>query len=217
MIEKNLMVLKMYSDYKSPYAWMAFEPCLDFAREFHVHVRWVPFQLRLKDKGARSDTTEYKVHYSYMDGRRAGNDRGIWIKGPLKIYNTRPALIGGLFAEKHGLLRQYSLEVYRRFFLREFEADLPEPVLDLVESMGMPRAEFEDYLNGQGLLDYERCQQEADADHCFGVPYFLLDGEPFWGHDRLDVLRQTLIDKGLSRNGTATSPVVTSARTTAHA
>jgi 2-hydroxychromene-2-carboxylate isomerase len=133
MIEKNLMVLKMYSDYKSPYAWMAFEPCLDFAREFHVHVRWIPFQLRLKDKGARSDTTEYMVHYSYMDGRRAGNDRGIWIKGPLKIYNTRPALIGGLFAEKHGLLRQYSLEVYRRFFLREFVGDLPEPGLAQVE------------------------------------------------------------------------------------
>jgi 2-hydroxychromene-2-carboxylate isomerase len=199
MIDKDLMVLKMFSDYKSPYAYMAFEPCLDFAKEFRVHVRWIPFQLRLKDKGARSEFSEFKVKYSYMDTRRAGNDRGMWIKGPLKIYNTRPALIGGLFAEKHGLLRQYSLEVYRRFFLREFEADLPGPVLDLIESLGMSRGECEEYLNGQGLLDYERCQQEADVDHCFGVPYFILDGEPFWGQDRVDVLRQTLVSKGLSR------------------
>ncbi len=208
MIEKDLMVLKMFSDYKSPYAYMAFEPCLDFAKEFRVHVRWIPFQLRLKDKGARSEFSEFKVKYSYMDGRRAGNERGMYFRGPLKIYNTRPSLIGGLFAEKHGLLREYSLEVYRRFFLREFEADLPEPVLDLVQSLGMSRGECEAYLHGQGLEDYERCQQEADADHCFGVPYFIVDGEPFWGHDRLDVLRQTLIDKGLSRHAAPTDGVI---------
>lgn len=38
-----------------------------------------------------------------MDARRAANARdGRIIKGPLKIFDTTPALIGGLYAEKHG-------------------------------------------------------------------------------------------------------------------
>ena len=204
-MQEDFMLLKMYSDYKSPFAYMAFEPCLDLVREFRVKVRWIPFQLRLKDKGARSDHSDFKVKYSYLDARRWGNERGLWFKGPLKIYNTQPALIGGLFAQKHGLLRKYSLEVYRRFFMRDFEADLPEPVIELVAGLGMPRETFIDYLGGEGLLDYERCQQEADVDQCFGVPYFIVDGEPFWGYDRMDALRQTLTAKGLGRVPAATS------------
>lgn len=198
-MQEDLMTLKMYSDYKSPYAYMAFEPCLDLAREFRVHVRWIPFQLRLKDKGARSDHSDFKVKYSYLDARRWSRERGLWFKGPLKIYNTQPSLIGGLFARKHGRLREYSLEVYRRFFMREFEADLPEAVAALVAELGMPSNGFMEYLHGEGLAEYERCQQEADADQCFGVPYFIFDGEPFWGFDRMGMLRQTLAARGLAR------------------
>ena len=58
--------------------------------------------------------SEYKVKYSYMDARRSANERGdkMMIRGPLKIYNTEPALIGGLFVEKQGRIVEYSRKVY---------------------------------------------------------------------------------------------------------
>ena len=92
--------VKMYSDFKSPYAYLAFDPAMALPKRFNVSVRWIPFQLRVKGKGERSTYSEYKVKYSYMDARRFAKARGLWIRGPLKVYDTTPAAIGGLFAQK---------------------------------------------------------------------------------------------------------------------
>ncbi|MGH7880570.1 MAG: 2-hydroxychromene-2-carboxylate isomerase, partial [Candidatus Binataceae bacterium] len=35
----------MYSDYKSPFAYLAFEPGLALQNRYQVTVRWIPFQL----------------------------------------------------------------------------------------------------------------------------------------------------------------------------
>jgi len=38
--------VKMYSDFKSPYAYLAFDPGMALGQRFDVRVRWIPFQLR---------------------------------------------------------------------------------------------------------------------------------------------------------------------------
>jgi 2-hydroxychromene-2-carboxylate isomerase len=191
--------IKMYSDYKSPFAYLAFEPGLALAERYNVCVRWIPFQLRIKGKGERSAYSEYKVLYSYLDARRWAKPRGILIRGPVKIYDTTPALIGGLFAEQRGRLLDYSRKAYELFFKREFEADLPEAVAALIESLGISAPEYREYLAGEGPKEYERAQQEAAADHVFGVPLFIFEREPFWGYDRIPMLEQRLTEAGLAR------------------
>jgi 2-hydroxychromene-2-carboxylate isomerase len=190
--------VKMYSDFKSPYAYLAFDPAMALAERFNVHVRWIPFQLRLKGKGERSAYSEYKVKYSYMDARRSAKTRGLWIRGPLKIYDTTPAAIGGLFAEKRGRFIDYGRAAFKQFFLREFEADRPEAVAQLLLSLGLPDRDYLAYLAGEGREAYERCQQEAAEDHVFGVPFFIFRGEQFWGHDRMPLLEQRLGEAGLA-------------------
>src|ERR1700685_3803577 len=107
--------LKMYSDYKSPYAWLAFDPVFALEQKYAIRLKWMPFQLRLKGSGQRSVYSEYKIKYSYMDARRTANERSDKkiIRGPLKIYDTAPALIGGLFAEKHGKIIDYTRRVFQ--------------------------------------------------------------------------------------------------------
>lgn len=190
--------VKMYSDYKSPFAYLAFEPALALPERFRVRVRWIPFQLRIKSQGKRSIYSEYKVAYSYMDARRWAKPRGIEIHGPLKVYDTTPALIGGLFADKSGRLLHYSRALYQRFFRREFEPDQPQAVAELVASVGLSADAYRDYLNGDGVRDYDRAQEEAVADHVFGVPLFLFAGEQFWGYDRMPTLEQRLTEAGLA-------------------
>ena len=51
---------------------------------------------------------------------------------------------------------------------------------------------------GEGAAAYQRAQDEAAADHVFGVPMFFFDGEPFWGHDRLPILEERLTEAGLA-------------------
>ncbi len=187
----------MYSDFKSPFAFLAFDPAFALEDRYRVHVRWIPFQLRIKGKGERSLYSEHKAKYSYLDARRWAKPRGIVIKGPLKIYDTTPALIGGLFAERHGRLLEYSRRAFTAFFRRELDLDQPEAIATLVGALGLSAVEYEAYRTGEGAAAYEKAQQEAADDHVFGVPIFLFEGEPFWGHDRLPILEQRLTEAGL--------------------
>jgi 2-hydroxychromene-2-carboxylate isomerase len=75
----------------------------------------------------------------------------------------------------------------------------------VVAELGLSANEYLNYARASGLELYEKAQQEAAEDHVFGVPLFLFDGEPFWGHDRLMVLEQQLNEAGLARNGLAKS------------
>lgn len=189
----------MYSDYKSPFAFLAFDPAFALEERYRVRLRWIPFQLRIKGRGERSVHSEYKARYSYLDARRWAKPRGLVIRGPLKVYDTTPALIGGLFAERRGRLLDYSRTVYERFFRRELEADQAEAVAGVIAGLGLSAEEYRAYLGAEGARDYARAQQEAAADHVFGVPLFLFAGEPFWGHDRLPALEERLREAGLGR------------------
>ncbi len=190
--------VKMYSDYKSPFAYLAFDPAFALEQRYRIRLRWIPFQLRIKGKGERSIYSEFKARYSYLDARRWAAPRGITIRGPVKVYDTTPALIGGLFAESYGRLLDYSRKVFEMFFRRELEVDQPEAIAEVLASLNMSREEYRAYLAGQGARAYERAQREAEQDHVFGVPLFFFNGEPFWGHDRIPVLEERLKQAGLS-------------------
>ena len=200
MMENDLEEIKLYSDYKSPYAYLAFDPGFALEEKYRVRVRWVPFQLRIKGKGERSVYSEYKVKYSYLDARRWSNLRGgLVLRGPLKIYDTRPALIGGLFARKHGKFMEYSRFVYEAFFKRELEVDQTDAVAKVIADLGMSEAEFREYLSGEGAKEYDACLEESTTDHIFGVPIFVFRKEPFWGNDRIALLEMRLKETGLAR------------------
>jgi 2-hydroxychromene-2-carboxylate isomerase len=190
--------VKMYSDYKSPFAYLAFDPAFALESRYRIRIRWIPFQLRIKGKGERSLYSEHKARYSYLDARRWAKSRGLIIRGPLKVYDTTPALIGGLFAERQGRLLDYSRRVYELFFKRELEADQPDAVANVIASFGMSADDYRKFLSGEGALAYQRAQDEAASDHVFGVPLFIFEGEPFWGHDRLPLLADRLAEAGLA-------------------
>ncbi|HUN52752.1 MAG TPA: DsbA family protein [Candidatus Sulfotelmatobacter sp.] len=200
MAQAERVEVKMYSDFKSPYAFLAFDPAFALEERYRVRVRWIPFQLRIKGKGQRSVYSEYKVKYSYLDARRWANLRGgIVLKGPLKIYDTTPALVGGLYAEQQGRLLDYGRTVFERFFKRELEVDQADAVAGVIEELGLSAAAYRAYLGGEGMQDYERAQDEASGDKIFGVPILVFQGEPFWGNDRIDFLERRLCDAGLAK------------------
>src|SRR5262249_31900930 len=134
----------------SPYAYLAFDPGMALGQHFDVRVRWIPFQLRVKGKGERSVYSEYKVKYSYMDARRWAKPRGLWIRGPLKVYDTTPAAIGGVFADTQGRLLDFGQLGFKKFFLRGFEADQPETVATPSAGLCLCGRQAPAYLGGGG-------------------------------------------------------------------
>jgi len=192
--------IKLYFDYKSPYAFLAMDPAFELPNRYRVSVRWIPYLLRIKGKGERSLYSEWKARYSYMDARRWANRRGGFpIKGPLKVYDSSASLIGGLFAQEHDFFRPYTESVYERFFKRELEIDEEEAVAALIDELGHSGAAYRAWALEDGAARLEACIEEGHDDHVFGVPIFVFDGEIFWGHDRIPLLEERLTERGLGR------------------
>lgn len=192
--------VKLYFDYKSPYTYLAKDPAFALVERFAVTVRWIPFQLRIKGKGERSLHSEHKARYSYMDARRWANRRGGFrIMGPLKVYDSTPSLVGGLFALREGFFRPYTDLVFRRFFERALEIDQPEAVASVVDELGHSGAAYLAWHGDEGTRAFAACEEEAAADRVFGVPLFLFRGEQFWGNDRIALLEEQLSEAGLAR------------------
>ena len=190
--------VKLYFDYKSPFTYLAKDPAFALPERYRITLRWIPFVLRIKGKGERSVYSEYKARYSYMDARRWANKRGGFkIMGPLKVYNSEPALIGGLYAQHAGFFRAYSDALFARFFQRALEIDLPDEIARLIDELDGSGVRYLEYLHGAGAAALNACQVEAAADHIFGVPLFVFRGEQFWGYDRMGLLEERLSEAGL--------------------
>jgi len=190
------------------------EPALALTRRIDVAARFIPFTLRIKGPGERSIYSEWKARYSYMDARRWANRRGgFMIRGPRKVYDSSPALIGGLFAQqvsrsepqasgdqqRERFFDRYSLAVFARFFEHRLEIDDSAQVAELIGELGHDPAAYLEFLAGDGAKQLDACIEEAHADHVFGVPLFVLNGEQFWGHDRMPLLEERLTELGLVR------------------
>ncbi|HZD25129.1 MAG TPA: DsbA family protein [Alphaproteobacteria bacterium] len=186
----------LYIDYKSPFAYLAKDPAYDLEQDFGVTLDWRPFTLDIPSfLGAvetRSEQQWRKVKYAYMDARRYANKRGLIVKGPRKIYDSSPASIGMLYAQDAGVFRAYNDLLFPRFWQHEMEIDDVAAIEAVLRDAGADTAGFRDFLSGEGRRRHDEIQQQAIRDGIFGVPSFLYEGELFWGHDRIDFLRERL-------------------------
>jgi len=198
-------IIRVYSDYKSPYAYLAKEPAYDLERETGAKLAWLPYTLDIPaylgsatlDAGGnvieatRNAHQWRRVKYSYMDCRREANRRGLTIRGPRKIFDSSRANMGMLYAQRHGVFRAYHDRVFERFWKHELDIESPAALAAVLNECGADTTDFLGFLEGEGRRELERIQHEAEAAGVFGVPSYLLDdGDLYWGREHLPHIRQ---------------------------
>ncbi|HXZ87751.1 MAG TPA: DsbA family protein [Candidatus Binataceae bacterium] len=187
---------RIYIDYKSPYAYLAKDPAYELEREFGIRFDWLPYVLNIPDflgtVEGRNPHQWRRVRYSYMDARRLANRRGLTVKGPQKIFDSSVAAIGMLYAQRRGVFPRYNDLVFERFWKRELDIEDRGAICKVLEESGAPVAAFFDFLEGEGRRELERINREAEEIGVFGVPTFVIDGELFWGGDRIWMVREKL-------------------------
>jgi len=200
--------IKIYSDYKSPYAYLAKDLAYDLERETGAQVEWLPYTLdipaylghaRVDAAGtvleeSRNAHQWRRVKYSYMDCRREANRRGLTIRGPRRIFDSSLANIGMLYAKRHGVFRAYHDRVFARFWQRQLELESPAALAAVLQECGAPCGEFASFLDGQGRRELSEIREVAEAAGVFGVPSFLFpDGDLYWGREHLPWVRERLL------------------------
>ena len=199
--------LKLYIDYKSPYAYLAKDLAYNLERETGVWLDWLPYTLDIPsflgsarvnsvgvvEEEGRNQHQWRRVRYSYMDCRREANRRGLTILGPKKIFDSSLANIGLLYAKRQGVFRAYNDLTFERFWQRELDIERPDKIAAVLAEAGADATDFAAFAADQGRRELEDLQREAEAAGVFGVPSFLLeDGDLYWGREHLPHLRQLL-------------------------
>jgi 2-hydroxychromene-2-carboxylate isomerase len=199
----SLRSVLLWSDYKSPYAFVAKAGAYELEADYEIALQWRPYTLDIPSYlGTVADRSPHhwrRVRYSYSDARRYANKQGLILRGPEKIYTSRPAQIGMLYADTHGVFRRYNDLAFERFWQRAFDVENIDAVASLLGEAGAPAAGFAAFAEGEGGTEHDRLREQAEASGVFGVPTFVLDGELFWGGDRIDLLRERLDEKGVKR------------------
>jgi 2-hydroxychromene-2-carboxylate isomerase len=198
----DLVEVKLYFAYTSPYSYLAWAPAHLLENSHRVGVRYIPYGVNIRRTYGNLDNTDAdrrKVRYLYLDARRIARERGLVIFPPKKIFSCRQAFYGGLFAQRHGRLDDYSDRVFERFWRRDLEVEDPAAIGAVLTEIGLDAAQFERYAAADARGDLDACFAEADCDQVFGVPTFILAGEPFWGEDRIEWVIRRLDAMGLRR------------------
>ncbi|MFI5002089.1 MAG: DsbA family protein [Reyranellales bacterium] len=198
----------LYTDYKSPYAYLAKDPGYALESIPGVRLDILPYVLNIPDflgsakldaagnviEEQRSAHQWRRVKYSYMDCRRQAWKRGLTIRGTVKIWDTVLGAAGLLWAKRQGdgIMRGYHDRVFERFWKRELDIEDIAAVTAVLAEAGADTAGFASYAAAEGPAEVARIRIEAEAAGVFGTPTFVIDGELFWGSEHLPDIREML-------------------------
>jgi 2-hydroxychromene-2-carboxylate isomerase len=91
------------------------------------------------------------------------------------------------YAQSLGLLKPFSLAAMRLCFLEGCDLGEPDAVLEAGRRVDIAPADLRDALADQAVKDALRSStDDAITRGVFGVPTVAVDGELFWGDDRLE-------------------------------
>jgi 2-hydroxychromene-2-carboxylate isomerase len=202
--------IRIYYDYRSPFSYLAKDPLYSLERNYDIHLQWLPFEFPMEQvvslETDRSSLQWKKVKYFYIDARRFANDRGIKLYGPKKVFDSSYANIGALYAQKFGKEQfiSYHNQVFELFFNRKLDLENVDELVQIMKLSGISteRKEFENYVQTQGRGEYTTIGDMADKDGVFGVPSMVVDGELFFGNDRVPWVAKKLDQMGLKVSST---------------
>jgi len=205
----RVKTITVYTDYKSPYAFLAKDLIYELEDELEVRVDWLPYTLdipsylgsaRVNERGEvveseRNSHQWRRVRYSYMDCRREARKRGLTILGPRKIWDSSLAAIGMLWAKRQDttIFRAYHDRAFERFWRRELDIEDPAVITAVLAEVGAASSGFDNYLTGQGRRDHDAVREAAEAAGVFGVPTFVIEGELFWGREHIPSIREMIL------------------------
>ncbi|GHE21759.1 2-hydroxychromene-2-carboxylate isomerase [Halomonas urumqiensis] len=108
--------------------------------------------------------------------------------------DDRTAVRLALTAKAHGHdIAALTLGMLRACWVEERDIADPATLVEIAAACGLSGQELLEEAQGEaGQQRMEEACERALAAGCFGSPWYDLDGEPFWGQDRLDLLEHAL-------------------------
>jgi 2-hydroxychromene-2-carboxylate isomerase len=131
-----------------------------------------------------------KVDYMWRDIQRRSEFYSLPVPNvpaPYPLQEFDRANLVGIVMERDGRYLEYLEETYRAWFLDGLEAGSDRNLENVSRVMGTSLPGILDGASSSEILEiYERNTAEAQTAGVFGAPSFEVNGEIFWGDDRLE-------------------------------
>ncbi|MER8423485.1 DsbA family protein [Mesorhizobium sp. M1403] len=175
----------------SGYAYLSVMRIGSLARDAGITVRWRPFNVRTvmaeNNIALRSQTA--KVKYMWRDVQRRARTHALpFVTAP--IWPTDPDLLANrvaMVAAEGGWCEDYTIESFKAWYLEGVALGDRAHLEHVLRPLGKDVDAVIAQANAPAA--HERLKMETDAAReygIFGSPAFVVNGETFWGDDRLE-------------------------------
>jgi len=192
--------IDFYFDLTSPYSYVAAEQIEEIAAAGQRTVNYKPTLLGFVFKSTGNTApmmNPAKGKYSANDFARTARFHGLQINWPkkfpinattasraiLQVLNTQPEKAGDL-----------TRALYKAYFVTGQDITEDSTVEAVADSIGLDGAAVVAAAQTDAVKEQMKAavQESIDAG-MFGAPYFVVDGEAFWGQDRMEQLRRWVV------------------------
>lgn len=191
--------IAFYFDFSSPYGYLAALRIDELAAKHGRAVAWKPILLGVSFKATGSEplmNIPLKGDYSRRDLARTARLQGV----PFAIPEPFPFMSVAACRAFYWLddrdpakARALAKALYRAAFAEGRVISDAQGVTAVARALGIDGDVLAAALKDPAIK--QRLRDEVDdtvAKKIFGSPYFVVDGEPFWGNDRLDQIDRWL-------------------------
>jgi len=186
-------------DFTSPYGYVAAELVDAIAARHGRAVRWHPILLGpiFKAVGTAPLTQiPIKGDYSRHDFARTARYHKVAFRLPEKFpVGSQVAARSFYLIDDIDPARavDFAKRIYRAYFAQGRDISDPAVVMEAATAAGADVPALTEGLKGEAVKERLKSEVEnAMKIGVFGSPHFLVDGEPFWGVDRLPLLEEWL-------------------------
>ena len=188
-----------YFDFSSPYAYVASEWIAALAARHGRTVDWHAILL-----GATFQVTDIrspvsyplKREYSMLDFERSARFEGVPLKMPAKFpipTQNAARIFWALKSSDPVRATAWAHHALRAYFGRGVDLSDAPALQDLAARFGLTPGDAEAiWSDARWKLALKSANDAAIARGVFGAPFFVVDGEPFWGNDRRAQLERCL-------------------------
>lgn len=195
--------IEFFYDFSSPYGYFTATRIGELGAKYGRKILWRPFLLGVVFKVTGSGplpSLPLKGSYSKHDMLRSARYLGIpfQLPEPFPISTQAPARAVYWVEDKQSeRVEEVTLALYRAYFVAGRDISSPETTADVMTPLGFDPAEVVAALGQQAVKDRLKNETQTAIERgVCGSPFVIVDGEPFWGHDRFEQLERWLATGG---------------------
>jgi len=195
--------IDFYFDFSSPYGYFASTRIDALAAKYGREAIWRPFLLGAAMKitgGAPLPSVPMKGDYARRDFARCAKFYGVEYKLPSTFPIASQAPVRAFYwLNRTDAKRAKALAtaLYCAYFVDDINISNPEDTIAACARFGLKAEEVRAAINDPGVKELVKTEvDQAIARGAFGSPFIVIDGEAFWGADRLEQVEKWLASGG---------------------